>query len=223
VGNDNVQPETSETVEGGWRYQTPTLNATLDAYYLEDNNHIVTSYNQTTGDSVDQNVGSVDYYGVEGIAGWIPFENLTLIQSFAYNHSEYMANIPYSATLVVPTQGKTAADTPRWTVSQRVTYKLDNLDLGVQWKFVDRRFVTLVDDLAVPSYTTVDADARLHLDDIAMPGTYLQFNVINLFNAKYFGSLNTSDTNNSSLGYYTQAYAFQGAPQTFQVTLHLQF
>ena len=221
VGKDNVAPETSKTYEAGYRYQTATINATVDGYYLEDDNHIVQSFDQATNDSIDQNVGAIHYYGFEGIAGWIPLENLTLVQSFAYEHSEIMSNIPYSATLVVPTHGKVAPDTPVWTLAQRVTYTWKNVDLGVQWKFVSSRFVTLVDDLSVPSYTTVDADIRVHLDDITTPGTYLQFNVINLTNAKYLGSLNTTDTNNSSLQYYSQPYAYQGAPQTFQMTLHL--
>ena len=182
----------------GYRYQTATINATVDGYYLEDDNHIVQSFNQLTNDSIDQNVGAIHYYGFEGIAGSIPLDNLTLIQSFAYEHSEVMSNIPYSATLVVPTRGKVAPDTPEWTVAQEVTYTWKNLDLGMQWKFVSSRFVTLVDDLSVPSYATIDANIRIHLDDITTPGTYLQFNVINLTNAKYIGSLNITDTNNSS-------------------------
>jgi iron complex outermembrane receptor protein len=221
VGKDNVAPETSKTYEGGYRYQTATINATVDAYYLEDDNHIVQSFNQQTNDSIDQNVGAIHYYGFEGIMGWIPLENLTLIQSFAYEHSEIMSNIPYSATLVIPTRGKVAPDTPVWTAAQRITYTWRNLDLGLQWKFVDDRYVTLVNDLSVPSYATIDANLRVHLDDITTPGTYLQFNVINLTNAKYLGSLNITNTNNSSLQYYSQPYAYQGAPQTFQMTLHL--
>ena len=45
---------------------------------------------------------------------------------------------------------------------QFATYTWKNLDLGVQWKFVSSRFVTLVDDLSVPSYATIDADIRIH-------------------------------------------------------------
>jgi iron complex outermembrane receptor protein len=221
VGKDNVKPETSQTWEAGYRYQTPMINATLDGYYLTDQNHIVQSFNQQTQDSIDQNVGSIDYYGFEGIAGAQLIDNLTLIQSFAYNHSEYKSNIPYSATVVIPTQGKVAADTPLWTVSQRLTYKWNNVDLGVQWKFVDKRFVTLVDDLAVPSYTTIDADIRVHLDDFAPAGAYVQFNVLNILNEQYIGSINVTNSNNSSLQYYSEPYGYQGAPRTFQLSLHI--
>ena len=83
----------------------------VDAHYLKDHNHIVTSFNQPTNDFIDTNVGAVAYYGVEGIVGATPIENLTFIQFFAYNHSEYMSNIPYSATCD-PHQGQGRADTP---------------------------------------------------------------------------------------------------------------
>ena len=226
VGKDNVKPETSKTYEGGYRYQTATVNATLDAYYLQDDNHIVSSFNQATNDTIDTNVGSVNYYGVEAIVGWTPIENLTLVQSYAYNHGEYGSNIPYSATTAIPTKDKLAADTPLWTVAQRASYVWDGFTFDAQAKYVSARYVTLVDDLKVPSYLTVDADIRYNLDnlsDMVPQGTYLQFNVINLFNLKYLGSLNVSNTNNSALPYYSQPYAYQGAPQTFQVSLHTTF
>ena len=34
----------------GYRYQTSSVNATVDGYYLEDDNHIVQAYNQLTQD-----------------------------------------------------------------------------------------------------------------------------------------------------------------------------
>lgn len=228
VGLDNVKPETSQTMEAGYRYQTPIVNATADVYLEQDNNHIVSSYNQTTGDTVDTNVGSVHYYGFEGIVGATPIDNLTIVQSLAYNQSRDTANIPYSATVSVPTLGKRAADTPLWTIAQRVTYKLDDFTFGIQWKYVDSRFVTLVNDLQVPSYTTFDIDARWDLSninpDIINPGTYLQFNMINVFNEQYIGSIaNAPYTNNASLSYYSQGYGYQGAPRTFQFTLRTTF
>jgi iron complex outermembrane receptor protein len=228
VGQDNVKPETTKTFEGGYRYQSATLNATGDVYYEEDDNHIVQSFNQQTNDSIDQNVGAVDYYGVEGIVGWTPIDNLTLIQSFAYNHSEYMSNIPFNASTAIPTRGKIAADTPIWMVAQRITYQEGNVLFGLQWKYVDKRYVTLVDDLVVPAYTTVDADFRLDLAS-AFPspwireGTYLQINALNIFNEKYLGSLNTTSTNNAALPYYSQPYGYQGAPTTIQAAIKVAF
>jgi iron complex outermembrane receptor protein len=222
VGSDNVQPETSETYELGYRYQTPRLKATLDVYKLDDNNHIVSSFDQTSGDTIDQNVGTIEFYGVEGLVGVTPITHLNLIGSFAYNHSEDESNIPYSASYTIDTKGKVFVDTPEWMVGGRATYDFKDVTIGVQTKWVGSRYVTLVNDLKVPSYMTWDADLRWKLDWIKT-GSFLQLNVINLFNAKYLGSLNTSDTNNSASPAYTQAYAYQGAPRVVQVSVRAAF
>lgn len=223
VGIDNVQPETSTTYELGYRYQTPKIKATFDIYKMDDNNHIVTSYDQGTNDSVDQNVGTIEYYGIEGLIGASPIKNLNLVGSFAYNHSEDMSNIPYSASFTIDTKGKAATDAPLWTVSGSATYDWNEFTFGLQGNWVDKRYVTLINDLAVPSYVTFDANVRWRLDFIT-PGTYLQFNVTNLFQARYIGSLSDiTDTNNASSPDYSYTYAAQGAPRAFQVMLRAAF
>ena len=42
------------------------------------------------------------------------------------------------------------------------------------------------------------------------PGTYLQFNVLNIFNQKYLGSLNTTSTNNFGDALLQQAVCLSG-------------
>ncbi len=217
-----VQPETSSTIELGYRYQASKLKATVDVYRLEDNNHIVSAFNQITNDSVDTNVGAIEFYGFEGLVGWTPIDHLNLIGSVAYEHSEVKNNIPYSATYVIPTAGKQFYDTPPWTAAVRATYDWKIVTVGAQVKYVDARYVTAVNDLQVPSYETVDLDARIKLDFIR-PGTFLQLNVINLFDTRYIGSINYANTNNNTSPAYTYSYAYQGAPRTVQGTLRLAF
>jgi iron complex outermembrane receptor protein len=222
-GTDNVQPETSRTLEGGYRYQTARLKATIDGYYMEDNNHILSTYNLDTGDTVDTNVGSIHFYGFEAQVGWVPIDHLTLVASLSYEHSEVMNDIPYSATYTAPTKGLQFYDTPPWMIGGSANYDWSYFKFGGQIKFVDARYATALNDLQVPSYETVDVYVRANLDMIR-PGTYLQFNVNNLFNEKYIGSINYATTNNpANTQAYSQSYADQGSPQTLQVTLHAQF
>jgi iron complex outermembrane receptor protein len=221
-GADNVQPETSKTIEGGYRYQTSRLRTTIDAYAIEDDNHIVSAYNQATADSVDTNVGSIQFYGFEGQAAWLPIDHLTLVGSFAYEHSEVQSNIPYSATYQIPTKGKQFYDTPPWMIGGSATYDWNYWTFGGQVKYVDARYATALNDLQVPSYVTVDANVRLKLDWVR-PGAYLQLNVINLFDEKYIGSINYGTTNNNTLPGYSEQYAFQGAPRTVQGTIRMTF
>lgn len=224
-----VKPETSRTVEGGYRYQTSRLRYTIDGYYIEDNNHIVSAFNQLTQDSVDTNVGSIHFYGIEGQAAWVPIDHLTLIGEFAYEHSQVIGNIPYSATISIPTNGKQFYDTPPWMIGGRAIYDWNDFVFGAQFKYVDARYANAVNDLRVPSYVTVDADLRYKLDWIR-PGTYVQLNVKNLFDEKYLGSLNYASSNSNTFPgtstanpYYSYSYAFQGSPRTIQATLRMAF
>jgi iron complex outermembrane receptor protein len=221
-GADTVQPEVTQTIEGGYRYQTSLLQVTVDGYAIEDQNHIVSSYNQLTQDSVDTNVGTVNFWGFEGLVGWKPIDHLTLIGSLSYEHSEVMSNIQYSSTYTILTGGKQFYDTPPWTLSGRATYDWNAFTFGGQMKYVDARYVTGVNDLQVPSYVTFDMDVRYKLDWVR-PGTFVQLNVINLFNEKYIGSINYGQTNNSSSPAYSSLYAYAGAPTTVQVTLRATF
>jgi iron complex outermembrane receptor protein len=221
-GAIGVQPETSRTIEGGYRFQTSRLRYTVDGYSIEDNNHIVSAYNQDLADSVDTNVGSIHFWGIEGQAAWVPVDHLTLIGEFAYEHSEVIGDIPYSASVVIPTNGKQFYDTPPWMVGGRATYEWKNLVGGVQFKYVDARYVTALNDLRVPSYVTVDLDLRWKLDWIRT-GTFAQLNVINLFDQRYIGSINYANSNVNTNPYYTYSFGFQGTPRTLQGTLRFTF
>jgi len=91
------------------------------------------------------------------------------------------------------TTGKFVVETPKWQVGGRAEFKANPVTVGVQTKFVGSRFATDVNDVKVKGYATVDADARVDLNDW-IPGhnTYLQFNVTNLLNTHYFGNLSTT-------------------------------
>jgi iron complex outermembrane receptor protein len=221
-GTDNVQPETSRTIEGGYRYQASRLKFTVDGYYIEDNNHIVSTYNLETGDNVDTNVGAIHFYGFEGQVGWVPIDHLTLVGTISYEHSQVINNIPYSATYTIPVAGKQFYDTPPWMIGGSATYDWRDFSFSGQFKYVDARYATALNDLTIPSYVTVDASVRWNLNWLRA-GTSLQFNVNNLFDERYIGSINYATTNNSALPGFSQSFADQGAPRTFQGTLRTTF
>lgn len=222
IGADNVQPETTTTYEVGYRFQSGKIKSTFDIYDVDDQNHIVTSFNQLTNDSVDQNVGSIRFYGAEALFGAEVLPHLSTVLSFSYNHSRTEDNLPYSATVIEPTAGKFFYDSPEFLAGGLVTYDWRDYSFGLQGKYTSRRFVTYVNDLSVPSYITFDAYFRWRLPMINN-GSYFQFNALNLFDEKYIGSINPAATNNGSLPYYTYSYAYQGAPRTLQATIRVAF
>lgn len=89
------------------------------------------------------------------------------------------------------TGGKQVVETPKWQVGGRAEINFEQVALGLQGKYVGRRFATDVNDIVSKSYVYFDLDARINLDFIPGKRSYVQLNVSNLFNARYFGNLST--------------------------------
>lgn len=228
VNVDNVKPETSTNYELGYRYQTARILGTLDVYKSSFQNRIVSTYDQDTGLYDDRNVGDVEFYGVEGQIGVKPLRGLTLLGNFSYNHSELQQDLLYGLDKVThqpiyePLKGKQLVETPEWMFGGRAQYEFGPATLGLQTKWVDKRWVTDVNDLSVPSYMTWDMDLKVKLDWIT-PGTYVQANIINLFDKRYWGSLGTTASADTSKPYSGSPYAYEGAPRTWWTTLKVAF
>jgi iron complex outermembrane recepter protein len=118
-----------------------------------------------------------------------------------------------------PTAGKMVTETPHWQFGGRANVELEAFEFGVQAKWVGSRFATDVNDVKVKGYTTVDLDARVKLGALSerLDKTYLQFNVINLFKADYFGNISTQINAGGNPNFAV------GSPRTFVGTLNVGF
>mgnify|MGYP002652261779 CR=1 FL=1 len=97
----------------------------------------------------------------------------------------------------------------------RVAYSVGPFDLGLQGKYVGERFSNDINTEVAPDYTTFDLDVRYNLGSLGNGGSYIQFNVINLFDEEYLADISTSTTGSAS-------YQL-GAPRTATVTLRASF
>jgi iron complex outermembrane recepter protein len=97
----------------------------------------------------------------------------------------------------------------------RVAYTVGPFDLGLQGKRVGDRFSNDVNTEVAPGYTTFDLDVRYNLASVGNGSSYIQFNVINLFDTEYLADISTSTTG-------TASYQL-GAPRTAMVTLRAAF
>ena len=235
-----VRPEQTDAFDLGARYTTGRVQAQVTGWNIKYSDRIVTSFNQELGISIDRNVGKVDTYGFDGNISFKPVQPLTLIALASYIHTELKDNIaigtstasalpaglifcsgvaPTGTTLgatCAPTRGKFVAETPRWQWGGRAQYDFGPFSIAMQGKRVGSRFATDVNDVKVKGYTVFDMDARLSLDEIVHTrGTFLQFNLQNVFDKFYFGNLSTqiraSDNPNFAVG----------APRTFSATLNV--
>ena len=220
---DNVKPETTDNFELGYRYQTTRLSGSVAFWDSEFHNRILSTYDPTTNVSFDRNIGDVRLMGVDVQLGAKPIKNLTTTALFSYEHSRVQSNYVDTTGAIEPLAGKALVDTPEIQLGGRITYEIGALSIGFQGKYVGSRFVTDLNDLKVAGYTVFDADLRYRLDRV-LKGSYVQLNLTNIFDAHYYGSINTDPTNNTDSHWYGgRPYADQGAPRTVVASFKAPF
>jgi len=224
----SVTPETTNSFDLGLRYSTRKIQSQVTAWYIGFKNRIVTSFDESQGISVDRNVGSVKAYGFDANLSWQVIDELLLYGFGSYNHSEFQDDVRLGGTnaapIIAPTKGKRVAETPEWTVGGRAQLNVGPVSAGVQYKWVDKRFATDVNDVIVPSYTLVDLDVRVSLEQFGAKRTYFQLNVSNLFDKFYYGNLSTQ-INQGNLGTLTGSNPnfSLGSPRTIMGTVTVGF
>jgi iron complex outermembrane receptor protein len=230
-----VDPESTDAFDAGVRYTNRQIQAQATGWVINYSNRIVSSFNTDLGISIDRNVGKVKSYGADASLAYSPVEALTLYGFASYIRAELQDNVQIGTlpagvtscgssttpaagpTICAPTAGKMVAETPKWTFGGRAQTTLGPVDLGIQAKWVGDRFATDTNDVRVEGYETVDLDARLNLAQWGLDKTYFQFNVINLFDKRYFGNISTQINAAGNPNFAV------GAPRTIMGTLHVGF
>lgn len=231
LGNPTVQPESAQNFDLGYRYSNPTLVGTVSVFANNEENRIISTFDDDLGQFVDRNVGSVERIGAEGSIGWSPIEALSLYASATWLQSEvqdnYVNNTVAGVPQIVLTKGKELVETPEWMFSARVNYQLtDYLEAGIQAKYTGERFLTDTNDMKVDAFTTVDANIRFDLAQFGYEGTFIQVNADNIFDEQYYANLGTRASGTpGTVGYSatSQPFASVGAPRTISATLRVAF
>ncbi|MFN3229267.1 MAG: TonB-dependent receptor [Asticcacaulis sp.] len=241
----NPKPETSKNFEGGLRYSASNLNASVGIWAKDYQDRIVSSYDAATDTFFDRNVGKVEMRGWEANFGYKPVDTLSLYGSVTYTSTEVKSNLlngevatalgtdKVGDLLFIPTAGKSLVEVPEWMFTYGGTYTInDDLTLSLQGKYVGDRFVSDVNDAKSAAYSTWDATLRYDLDQFGFvkKGSFLQLNVINLFDEYYYGNLGTVNATqqvNTASGTRIVAAGTPnfnvGAPRTFMLTLRTKF
>ena len=239
VTNPSVQPERTKAYDIGYRYTSRKLLITVDGWYINYTNRIVSSFDDTLGVFIDRNVGGVDAYGFDGQMAVELEPWLRVSATASYNNSQLTSNIPVGIAaagnpggfavgtiLTLPTKGKQLAETPDWTFGGRAEWDvLSDLHLGAQMKFVGKRYSTDVNDEVAPRYTTFDADARYDLKVLGLTKSWVQLNITNLFDDTHFGSISSRNNATSILGVQSGSSPTYNisAPRTVQVSFRTFF
>ena len=230
VVNAPTKPETSTTYQFGYRYLGEDLQAALILWNSQVKNRIVSSYDELTATYFDHNVKGVNFSGVDIESNWKATDDLTVYANIGYDHARITENIRvgggYAQTL-----NKQLSETPKWTMSGRATYDITKWwNIGAGAKYVSRRNQTEDNNAWVPDYYTVNLDSRINLDDLGMVGSALRFNVDNLLNKHYYGSVSNYTCWTPALvggtttsGCTSTPYAYVGSPRTISAALTVNY
>ena len=232
-----IEPETTDAFDLGVRYSRRGLQAQAVAWMINYQNRIVSSFNPDLGLSVDRNVGKVESWGVDASIGWDVIPELSLYALGSYVNAELQenvqigtlpagvtscgnaaipmnGNVPIAENICARTAGKMVAETPEWQFGGRAQLNLGPITLGAQFKWVDERFATDDNSIYTDDYTVVDLDARFSLEPLGLDDSYVQLNVTNVFNERYFGNISTQINAGGNPNFSV------GSPQTFMLTLN---
>jgi iron complex outermembrane recepter protein len=227
VVNAPTKAETSATYQFGYRYLGEDLQAAVILWNSQVKNRIVSSYDVFSNTYFDHNVKGVNFSGVDFEANWKATDALTIYANAGYDHARITENIQVGGGFA-QTLNKQLTEVPKWTMSGRATYDIVKWwSIGAGAKYVSRRNMSEDNNSFVPDYFTVNLDSRFYLDDLGLDNSSLRFNVDNLFDKHYFGSISNytcyTPIAPTTTGCTSQPYASVGSPRTFSAALTVRY
>ncbi len=222
---NTLKPETSQTIEAGYRYNSDAVQAVLAGYYVMfKNRQLATQVGAgiVGNPSALSNVGSVTSKGIEAAATWHFWDKAWLSGSYAYNASTYDDNVvDGSGNVIMHTKDKTTVDAPKHILNAALNYDDGALFGNVDVSYMSKRYFTYENDQSVGGRTLVSLTAgyRLAGTDTLADGLELQVNVENLFDEKYISTIGSNgfgaNGDNQTL--------LPGSPRAVFVSLKKQF
>jgi iron complex outermembrane receptor protein len=221
---DTLKPETSRTVEAGWRFDLGPVRGVVAGYDVKFKNRLLAAFsgaNILGNPSILQNVGSVTSRGVEVAATYQVARPLALIASYSYNDSTYDDDTVNGAAFV-RTKGVRTVDTPAHLGKGEINYDDGQFFVNLAGAYTSRRNVTYTGDVTVKGYTLFDAAIGYRFpSDSTFSGVEIQINAVNLTDEKYIAALGSGQffNNATSLNNTLQA----GSPRQVFGTLRRRF
>ncbi|MDB5734807.1 MAG: TonB-dependent receptor [Alphaproteobacteria bacterium] len=227
VQGATLVPETSRSIDFGYRFVTDGLQLSLAGYHVNFDNRLLqynpcaTALQQNPGcGNSFHNAGSVTSNGAELGVQWQPLPWLTWYNAASYNETTYDQDLNFCTTTCVlyATAGKQQVDTPKQLYSSVLTMRQDGFWVSLQGKFTGRRYYTYTNDQGFGGYTTFDLGTGIDFGAFGgLSGAKLALNVTNLFDRRYASNFDNSvfaptDPTGSLLVFHSSA------PRQFFVT-----
>ena len=221
----NPNPETTQSYDLGWRFRANNVMASVAAWQSKYQNRIVSSFDADLGFSVDRNIGDVDLSGYDAQIAYQPYEWMQISSSASRTKTKLLNNLQLSATAALPTAGKSLVETPDYTFGGRIElYPVKNFSVGLQGKYVGKRWTTDMNDASVRPYSIVDLDARYQFALPNTKGLSVQLNISNLFDEQYFNTISSTNYSVALPGFTGPGLPNLGigAPRTASLSFQLK-
>ena len=205
-------PETTDSFDLGFRYQTGNLQAQIAGWMTKYNNRLATAYDPVLDEFLYRNLGRVDKYGVDASVAWQPTPDMIFYVFGSISESEikddvldgtcsafdvadgyYMCSAVGDARFL-PTAGNRESGAPGYSVGARTQVRLGGFELGAQVKHTGSRYSNDINSDQTGAYTLVDLDVRYVIAEnpIGRGDIAIQANITNLFDEFYIGGFSGS-------------------------------
>lgn len=219
-----LKPEESQTVQAGYRAHGSQYEFSVGAYYTRFSNRLLTispcSAIQTCS-SILSNVGAIDSHGLDLALLWKPVDGLSWLNTLSWDNTRYKDD--YLNNGVVHTAGKHVVGLPDWMFSSSLGYRVGGLRLSLDGKYTGQRYLTYLNDSAVPSYWLFNAGAGYDFGKVGVFSNIgLSLDVTNLTDKRYFASTGTNGYVASDPKGYNQTL-MAAAPRQYMLSVNLAF
>lgn len=207
------KPETSKTLDLGYRYQSGKIIGQATAFLTNYKDRQANVFDPVLANSVYANAGDVHNRGLELEAGAELFKGFNVYGSFTYTKSEILSDLVLSKTETQSTKGKAYPLVPKYLAGLSAQYHQDNWYVNVKGKRQGGLYTTFQNNDFIGHYYIVDVDAGIQFRSMGMfKRPLLKVSIANLNNARYLSAA-SAQTAATSVRYYT------GAPRMVQTSL----
>ncbi|MEZ5759358.1 MAG: TonB-dependent receptor [Emcibacteraceae bacterium] len=223
----DITGERSTNYELGIRTNRPTYNAALAFYYIDFDDRIETAGREVAGqpgliESVAQNVGSVEAYGIEFTGNWKPefFNDYAYITAnLTHNVATFKDDFAVGSGPLLGLPGKQLADSPKWLATIGLTIEpTDWIVANISARYTGKRYADFINTQEMEAYTVVDSYIEFGsgVEEIGpLKNLKVRVNVTNIFD---------KDTLSFTFGTINGTASYRPlSPRTFQVTLGAEF
>lgn len=188
----DVAGEESTNYEFGVRTNRPSFNGALALYFIDFDNRIEVAGREVPGspgliETVGQNIGAVESYGIEFIGNWKP----DFLQDYGYfsvnlthNISEFQNEILSGAGAPVGIRGQQLPDSPKTMGTIGFTVEpTDWIVANLSARYTGKRYADFINTQPMESYTVVDAYVDIGGEGYslgALENISLRFNLTNV-------------------------------------------